>query len=285
MRNILLTEEQLKYIIKNSLLNEKIIKTYNFPDSFGTDYMGSKSIYAFKILSLICKLSPNSNILYDLFGGGGAISDCALWCTQNNIGNFNFKKVHYNDISRHVTQILNKNFDYKNISFLPKEEYETRLKNGDNHLVLYMGSPRLKDMTYYNSNKDSFKKQFNRNSKFIERMRGYGDALTYSNNPYNELNIPQNAIKYCDIPYKDTKNYELGNSNKIEFDHNMFYEWALKQDNIYISEYSMPDEFQEILSISKGDKQEKLFMPKKNLPRNWKEIIEQYKEPLQTSMW
>ena len=67
--------------------------------------------------------------------------------------------------------------------------------------------------------------------------------------------IPKGSLIYCDIPYKGT------NCGKYKgFDHERFYEWARKQDNIYISEYSMPDDFipyswndKTILSASNGN--------------------------------
>ncbi len=55
---------------------------------------------------------------------------------------------------------------------------------------------------------------------------------------YQSIEIPQNAVIYCDIPYRGTEGYG------INFDYERFYEWAKKQKNIYISEYNMPDDFQ-----------------------------------------
>lgn len=55
---------------------------------------------------------------------------------------------------------------------------------------------------------------------------------------YQDITIPDGALIYCDVPYKDTRCCKYDG-----FDHDRFYEWADKQDNIYISEYSMPDNF------------------------------------------
>ena len=55
---------------------------------------------------------------------------------------------------------------------------------------------------------------------------------------YSEVPIPSGALIYCDIPYTGT------NCGKYQgFDHKRFYEWAEQQENIYISEYDMPDAF------------------------------------------
>ena len=55
---------------------------------------------------------------------------------------------------------------------------------------------------------------------------------------YQQVPIPSGSLIYCDIPYNSTK------CGKYDgFDHQRFYEWADKQENIFISEYSMPDAF------------------------------------------
>ena len=76
---------------------------------------------------------------------------------------------------------------------------------------------------------------------------------------------------YCDIPYKSTNKY------RIPFDYNRFYKWAGEQDNIFISEYAMPDDFVELASINKRvlmdatrkgeNKQEKIFTNRKTYER------------------
>jgi hypothetical protein len=61
------------------------------------------------------------------------------------------------------------------------------------------------------------------------------------------VKIPDNALIYCDIPYSDT------NCGKYDgFDHEVFYKWAIEQDNIFISEYKMPEPFIEIASTQKS---------------------------------
>jgi DNA adenine methylase len=63
---------------------------------------------------------------------------------------------------------------------------------------------------------------------------------------YRQVPIPSGAVIYCDIPYNST------NCGKYAgFNHDDFYAWAEKQDNIFISEYSMPEGFIEVASIEK----------------------------------
>lgn len=64
---------------------------------------------------------------------------------------------------------------------------------------------------------------------------------------YRQVSIPDCSLIYCDIPYSST------NCGKYDgFDHAAFYEWAAEQDNIFISEYAMPEPFIEVASIRKS---------------------------------
>lgn len=59
---------------------------------------------------------------------------------------------------------------------------------------------------------------------------------------YREIPITKDAIVYCDPPYKSANGYCTG-----AFDHDAFYEWARNADfPVYVSEYSMPDDFERI---------------------------------------
>lgn len=62
-------------------------------------YMGSKRNYAEKIVDHILKHNPNCKYIYDLFGGGGAISFEALQRPQ-------IKKVFYNELDAGVVALL-----------------------------------------------------------------------------------------------------------------------------------------------------------------------------------
>lgn len=74
----------------------------------------------------------------------------------------------------------------------------------------------------------------NSSMKKIENLRD----VTFTNEDYCDVDVTNGSIVYCDIPYKNTTQYstkEVG-----EFDHDMFYDWCMKnKDNytILISEY------------------------------------------------
>ena len=79
----------------------------------------------------------------------------------------------------------------------------------------------------------------------VERLQSLQSLQSYGTS-YENVPIPQNSLIYCDIPYVDT------NCGKYDgFKHDLFYEWALQQDNIFISEYGMPSNFIEIANTEK----------------------------------
>lgn len=74
----------------------------------------------------------------------------------------------------------------------------------------------------------------------------YTDLISITQADYQDVTIPENSIVYCDIPYIGT------NSGSYQgFDYDRFYNWALQQDNIFISEYEMPDDFIPIANFKK----------------------------------
>ena len=55
---------------------------------------------------------------------------------------------------------------------------------------------------------------------------------------YQDVEILQNSVVYCDIPYNNTHKYAC------DFDHERFYKWCLDADfPVFVSEYQMPDGF------------------------------------------
>lgn len=96
-------------------------------------------------------------------------------------------------------------------------------------------------------------------------------TLTWSTTDYQDVEIQENSVIYCDIPYKDTNKY-VGKGTS--FDYERFYEWCLRQKQpLFISSYEMPEsdfkvvaEFarRDTLSATNNSKlvTEKVFMPR-----------------------
>ena len=102
------------------------------------------------------------------------------------------------------------------------------------------------------------------------------EPMMTSNLSYEQVNIQPNSTIYCDIPYKNT-----GCGHYEGFNHDKFYNWALSQNQpVFISEYSMPDDFVEVWQRKKTSRfasgtstkrtLEKIFIPRhqqKDLPK------------------
>lgn len=83
----------------------------------------------------------------------------------------------------------------------------------------------------------------NSNLKILSKIQ---DVIFY-NLDYKDVDIPKGAFVYCDIPYKNVKQYSLKEVGK--FDHDEFYQWVRDNSDkyeIYISEYkqNIPDDFE-----------------------------------------
>ncbi len=95
------------------------------------------------------------------------------------------------------------------------------------------------------------------------------NRLTIGSVDFAEVEIPNDSVVYCDPPYRGTDGYRKAKG----FNHERFYEWALRQNvPVFVSEYTMPEDFVEIAawrkmcSMSQDTKPkettEKLFVPR-----------------------
>lgn len=78
-------------------------------------------------------------------------------------------------------------------------------------------------------------------SRNIERQLVEMSNIRFNSGCYTELEIPDNSVVYCDIPYKNTKQY----GDNAKFDYDKFYKWCVCQSNkstILISEFNMPED-------------------------------------------
>lgn len=81
--------------------------------------------------------------------------------------------------------------------------------------------------------------QINNTTAQIDSLRG----VEWIAGDYSDFIIPEHSLVYCDIPYKDTKQYSVSKN----FDYGRFYDWcrAMKGEGhiVYVSEYTMPEDF------------------------------------------
>jgi site-specific DNA-adenine methylase len=296
--------------------------------NYGIPYKGSKNKIAEKLIEQL----PSATHFYDLFGGGGAMTNCALLS-----GKYEF--VHYNELNPLVFKAfkmaINGEFKDEN-RWISREDFE-RLKDTDPYVaccfsfgndfktycyaidrepfkkavhysIFFDDNSLLKeyiDLSNFNyssenlkerrlelqryltvllnKNKivDTVRKHFNtennnarnviQSHESLERLQSLesinnGGGVLLSNLSYEQVPIESDSVIYCDPPYINTNTYIN------DFNHEKFYEWLRdcrkKNQQVFISEYQMPDDFHEVFSINKrvsfGRKQntcklEKLF--------------------------
>lgn len=87
--------------------------------------------------------------------------------------------------------------------------------------------------------RDYIKEQISNTRSELDKLMG----VEFHDGDYRDLEIPEKSIIYCDIPYKDTKQYDVSRN----FDYERFYSWckekAKEGHKVFISEYRMPDDF------------------------------------------
>ena len=264
---------------------------------YGIPYVGSKNKIAEKIID---KLPPAKHF-YDLFGGGGAMTHCALLS-----GKYEF--VHYNELNPLVFKAFKMalNGEFKNENrWISREDFE-RLKDSDPYIACCYSFGNDSKTYAYNKEREKFKKAIHysiffdddsllkeyidlKNFKYsssnpserrlelqrymktnlieslerlkslqslerlerlqsLESINNRGRVLV-SNLSYENVSIESESVIYCDPPYlKVTKKKIYNNS---DFNHNSFYDWARKQNNIFISEYTMPNDFEVVYQKEK----------------------------------
>lgn len=265
---------------------------------YGIPYTGSKNSIAEKIISVL----PPAEHFYDLFGGGGAISHCALLSGK-------YKYVHYNELDPLVFKgfkmAVNGEFENEN-RWISREDF-FKLKDTDPYVAICFSFGNNLKNYCYSPTKECFKKavhdflffndkteierfvpiddcvfssddlhikrlEFQRFLKpYINKIKNYCNCdsdnprnilqslerlerlyaikglkdISCTNQSYDEVDIKPNSVVYCDPPYTSLHRY------RINFNFDAFYEWARIQENIFISEYKMPNDFCEVASFDK----------------------------------
>lgn len=210
--------------------------------------------------------------VYDVFGGGGAITAELL---LNNM------QAHYNDLDSDVTsmftRVISQDREWIKTLAVSRDEFLTiRDKKGktvDDNLKLlvnsfannskdYLYSKEQSDRKYnlaieiikkhdvfsgykqtetFRSAKQSWRLQQLEQLQQLERLQQLKgiQGLEIANYDYTAFSNVENAIFYLDPPYQNTMN-----GYKFEFNHSLFYDWCVemaKKNIVIISSYSIPD--------------------------------------------
>ena len=248
-------------------------------------YMGSKNRIAKNILPIILKNRTKDQYYIEPFVGGANIIDKVdgkrIGLDLNPYLISLFKGLQEN-------KPLIFNID-KNLYDKARNQYYNEIKglNSENNFSsfelgwigfmasangrFFEGGYSGKSITKSGLTRDYIKESINNILKQKENLID----IDFFNKDYRDFNYPNNSIIYCDIPYKNTKSYSFSK----DFNYEEFYDWVRnmnnKGHNIFISEYSMPNDFkiiweQEVKSslsannISGGNKTsiERLFVLK-----------------------
>lgn len=83
--------------IQKGLFGDDTITNTEYIRGYGIPYTGNKQLIAENLIKVMLKYVPNAKCFYDLFGGGGAMSFCAM---QYGL------KVHYNELNTQICELL-----------------------------------------------------------------------------------------------------------------------------------------------------------------------------------
>ena len=254
----------------------------------GLPYQGSKKKISKKIVEIIKQNFSTDKPIYDIFGGGGAITaECIL----------NGLEVYYNDLDKDITsafeRVISQDREWiKTLIVSCEEFFEIKAKENktaDDFLKLlvnsfgndkksYLYSKETSDLKYnlakeiienhdvFNGYKqtETFKKAtYNakqENDKRVQQLERLGqleqlqqlNKIKATNKSYHDFSDISGAILYLDPPYEGSSQKGYINS----FDSQEFYDWAFKmaKNNIVIiSSYSISDErFESVYSFDEA---------------------------------
>lgn len=264
----------------------------------GLPYQGSKKKISKKIVEIIKQNFGTDKPIYDIFGGGGAITaECIL----------NGLEVHYNDLDKDITnafeRVISQDREWIKTLIISREEFfEIKAKENKttddflkllinsfgNSMKSYMYSKEISDLKYNLAKEiiekhdvfsgykqtETYKRSIEKHEQLqqLQRLQQL-DEVKATNKSYHDFSEVSGAILYLDPPYEGTRHDSYINS----FDSQEFYDWAFemaKTNIVIISSYSISDErFKAVYSFDKARstiqcgqsnkaKNEKLFMVK-----------------------
>lgn len=89
------------------------------------------------------------------------------------------------------------------------------------------------------------------------------NSVKFFSKDYKYFDFKENCLIYCDIPYKDTKQY----ATSKDFNHDNFFEWcremSIQGHTVFVSEYQAPNDFECIWEkeITNSMNQTKTYKP------------------------
>jgi len=204
--------------------------------------MGSKNRIAKYILPIMLEQAKIQNIntwVEPMVGGANMIDKVPI----------SFKRIGF-DLNPHVI------FSMKDIrdnienlpDFVTEEHYNSLKKTPPSKITSYIRFT----CSFGSKFEDSYAKRKGSN-EFTYAGAAKRNALKQSPNiqgveficdTFENIDV-ENSVIYCDPPYKGTTSYKTN-----PFPYDVFYDWCIKMKDkgnvVFVSEYSMPDEFEEV---------------------------------------
>ena len=212
-------------------------------------YMGSKNRIAKHILPIILKNRKENQYYVEPFVGGANMIDKVSGLRIGADINkylismfqglqedreliFDIPKTLYDKCRSEYNNKTTNNFDLFTIAWIGY----MGSANGRFYEGGYSGVSRTKIGTERNYIKESINN--------ILKQKTLLKDIKFIQSSYENLQIPNNSIIYCDIPYISTKQYSFSK----DFDYDKFWQWcrekAKQGHQIFISEYNAPDDFE-----------------------------------------
>ena len=205
-------------------------------------YMGSKARFARQIYSKICQLSPRNNRAWvEPFAGG-----------MNMICHVPFEDGprYANDSNRYLIAMFKALANgWTPPTTVTREFYEQcRNLQAADHVIGYVGFNCSYSGKWFGGYAGEVKtavgtirnyqeEAFRHMQKQMTRLKD----VYYCDQSYDKIELPRDAIIYCDPPYNGTTKY------KDDFNHKFFWEWVRSVSNehdVFISEYNAPLDFE-----------------------------------------
>jgi len=209
-------------------------------------YMGNKNRIAKEILPIILKDRKESQTYVEPFCGGLGTMDkvignriasdknkylIAMWrgLQENRERPYQISKELYSKARTEYNNGANIEFDDFLIGWIGwMGSYNGRFFDGG-----YSGHCAGK------TKRDYISEQIRNTEKQIEKL----DGIYFTNGDYSKIPYPENSIIYCDIPYRNTKQY----ATSKKFNHEKFWQWARDMTKlghkVFVSEYNAPEDF------------------------------------------
>lgn len=200
------------------------------------NYMGSKRKIAPYIAGYINNIAMLEGIenYYEPFVGGA-----------NMITAVNIKNRYGSDLNKYMIALFHKMQSNETLEFVDvdHDKYLDIKNNKDKYDDWFVGYSSIVHTFMvsgaFNSYEKNEKQKIWNHNGIVKDIPKIKD-INFQHCSYEQLEIKDKSIVYCDAPYINTKGYITGT-----FDFNKYYDWlteVAKNNLVFISEYTMPDD-------------------------------------------